>query len=114
MTGNYGYIQKADVTPSNNKITTDAANEFIFTAVDGGYTIQAGGKYYYMQGTYNSFNVSAELPSSGYVWSVTMNSDNTVTITNVEKQKTIQYDTQYNSYGAYDTTKGVFPSLFKK
>ena len=114
LTGNYGYIQKADVTPSNNKITTDAANEFIFTAVDGGYTIQAGGKYYYMQGTYNSFNVSAELPSSGYVWSVTMNSDNTVTITNVEKQKTIQYDTQYNSYGAYDTTKGVFPSLFKK
>ena len=114
LTGNYGYIQKADVTPSNNKITTDAANEFIFTAVNGGYTIQAGGKYYYMQGTYNSFNVSAELPSSGYVWSVTMNSDNTVTITNVEKQKTIQYDTQYNSYGAYDTTKGVFPSLFKK
>ena len=114
LTGNYGYIQKEDVTPSNNKITTDAANEFIFTAVNGGYTIQAGGKYYYMQGTYNSFNVSAELPSSGYVWSVTMNSDNTVTITNVEKQKTIQYDTQYNSYGAYDTTKGVFPSLFKK
>ena len=114
LTGNYGYLQKADVTPSNNKITTDATNEFTFTAVNGGYTIKAGGKYYYMNGTYNSFNVSEDLPTSGHIWTVTMNNDNTVTITNVEKNKTIQYDTQYNSYGAYDTTKGIFPALFKK
>ena len=114
LTGTYGYIQKADVTLSNNKISTDAANEFTFTAVNGGYTIKAGGKYYYMSGTYNSFNVSEDLPASGHIWTVTMNNDNTVTITNVEKNKTIQYDTQYNSYGAYDTTKGIFPALFKK
>lgn len=111
----YGYIQKSDVTPSGSTIATSSANEFTLTAVTGGYTIQdASGKYYYMTGNYNSFNVQETVPSEGHIWSITVNEDQTVTITNVAKNKTIQYDTQYNSYGAYGETKGIFPNLFKK
>lgn len=113
----YGYPSKADVTPSGNTISTDATNEFTFTATTGGYTIQdANGKYYYMTGTYNSFNVSETVPTEGHVWTVTMNSDNTVTIKNVLKGKTIRYSISHTSYGAYDaeSTDYVLPSLFKK
>jgi len=67
-----------------------------------------------MTGNYNSFNVQETVPSEGHIWSITVNEDQTVTITNVAKNKTIQYDTQYNSYGAYGETKGIFPNLFKK
>ena len=67
-----------------------------------------------MKGTYDSFNKSAELPSSGYVWEITFNSDNTVNIKNKELGKTIQYDTQYTSFGAYESIKAVLPYLYKK
>jgi hypothetical protein len=110
----YGYIQKTDVTASNGAISTSAANEFTFKATDGGYTIQdASGRYYYMTGTFNSFNVSDGLPSEGYVWEVSFQNDNVV-IKNVLKGKTLQYSTQYSSYGAYSSITNTLPILFKK
>ena len=104
LSGTYGYIQ------------VEAAgyidNAFKFTAVEGGYTIQdATGKYYYQTGTYNSFNVAAEMPAEGAVWTVAKNDDGSYVITNVSLNKSIQYDTQYNSYGSYAEVKGVYPSL---
>lgn len=111
----YGYLGKAEATQSGNGIVTDAANEFTFTAVDGGYTIQsADGRYLFMKGTYNSFNVDATAPSEGHVWTVTFGSNNTVSIKNVLTGKTIQYSTQYNSYGAYADVTNVLPILYKK
>jgi hypothetical protein len=110
----YGYLSPADATLTDNKISTEAANEFTFTATTGGYTIQdPSGRYLYMSGTYNSFNVSADVPASGHVWAVTFEGNN-VKIVNVEMSKTLQYSSQYKSYGAYADITNTLPSLFKK
>ena len=104
LTSNYGYIQVETAGYIDNA--------FKFTAVEGGYTIQdAAGKYYYQTGTYNSFNVAAEMPAEGAVWTVAKNDDGSYVITNVSVTKSIQYDTQFNSYGSYPEVKGVYPSL---
>ena len=111
----YGYLGKAETTPNGNAIETDAANEFKFTAVDGGYTIQSpDGRYLYMKGTYNSFNVDSNMPAEGHVWTITFDSNNIVSIKNNLTGKTIQYSTQYNSYGAYTDITNVLPVLYKK
>ncbi len=110
----YGWLNVAEVTASSDAINTDATNEFTFTSVDGGYTIQdASGRYYYMTGDYNSFNVSADVPTEGHVWTVTFDNDK-VLIKNVLKGKTIQYSADFNSYGAYADVQGTYPTLFKK
>lgn len=85
---------------------------FKFSAVDGGYTIQqADGRYLYMTGSYNNFNVSAELPSEGHVWTVTRNDDDRYTIRNVLKNKYIQYVESYASFGSYSDERGLKPYL---
>lgn len=116
LTSSYGYLNKTDVTLSGNTIQAEEASEFTFTSTTGGYTIQdSNGKYLYMTGTYNSFNVSEALPSEGHIWSVTI-SDGQATITNVLKNKTMQYSVSHSSYGAYSTSSDDYklPSLFKK
>ena len=90
-------------------------NEFTITEVSGGYTIQDKyGRYYYMDGTFNNFNVATDMPSSAAVFEITFNSDNTVSIKNIEKGKTLQYDEGYNSYGIYEDVTHQLPSLFVK
>lgn len=112
---NYGFLNTTDVTVAGDALTTDVANEFTFTKADGGYTIQdASGRYYYMSGTYDSFQVSASLPAADYVWEVTFNDQGNVLIKNVGKGKTIQFSTKYNSFGAYTDITNVLPILFKK
>lgn len=116
-TANYGYLKNpVDATADGNSITlTSAANEFVIESTTGGYTIKDGNnKYYYMTGTFNSFNVSTSLPSEGGVWTIDFNADGTVNITNTTMNKTLQYDTEFTSYGAYDTVKAILPSLYKK
>lgn len=114
-TKNYGYLSVSDGTEENGYISATVDNEFTFKAVDGGYTIQDNnGRYYYMKDSYNSFNVDANMPSSGAVWDVSFNSDGTVNITNIEKGKTIQYSSQYTSFGAYPDISNQMPTLFKK
>lgn len=116
-TANYGYLKNpVDATADGNNITlTSAANEFVIESTTGGYTIKDGNnKYYYMTGTYDSFNVGTSLPSEGGVWTIDFNADGTVNITNTTMNKTLQYDTAYTSYGAYDTVKAILPSLYKK
>ena len=112
---NYGYLQVANVDIVNGVIEQeDAANEFVFTATDGGYTIMQGdGRYVYQTGTYNSFNVADKAPE-GDVWTVQANSDGTFTITNVLKEKWIQYSIQHTSYGSYASAQdnAVLPTLF--
>ncbi len=114
-TKNYGYLMTgAPEVDENGVIASVKANIFTFTAVEGGYTIQdSNGKYYYMKDTYNNFNVSDALPESGHVWTVAANEDGTMTITNVEKKKFIQYDASYNSFGAYETLQASYPFLIE-
>lgn len=113
-TKNYGYLYVVDATDSNSQIALEEGNEFKFTAVDGGYTIQqADGRYLYQKGTFNSFNFS-DSRIDGDVFTVTPNADGTFKITNVAMQKYMQYSTQYSSYGSYSTESGIMPSLYIK
>jgi hypothetical protein len=106
----YGYLGVAEATATS----APGASAFLFTAVEGGYTIQdLSGRYYYQKGTYDNFNVSTDLPASGHIWILIANEDGTVKIQNTEVKKFMQYDTAYNSWGSYDTLKGIMPALVK-
>ena len=72
------------------------------------------GRYYYIESGRTNFNVSTEMPSSGAVFAITFNDDNTVSIENVEAEKTLQYDEGYNTYGIYEDVTHQLPSLFVK
>ena len=104
----YGYLGVAEATAT----VAPGTSALYFAAVEGGYTIQdLEGRYYYQKGTYDSFNVSAELPASGHIWTLIANEDGTVKILNSEVKKFIQYDTNYDSWGSYATAKGIMPAL---
>ena len=105
ITSTYGYLQV-----DNNGYTD---NVFTFAETEGGYTIQqADGKYVYMKDSFDSFNVSATVPSAGgHVWTIEKNDDGSYKILNVLKQKYIQLDSTYGTYGSYNTVKGTMPNL---
>ena len=112
----YGYLQVVDATAADGKLTTDAANAFTLTQTNDGWTIQgADGRYVFMTGTYNSINVSSNLPSgdNGYFWDITVDSEGVATITNKGTSKVMQYDSQYNSYGFYSDSRGTKPTLYQ-
>ena len=96
------------------KINTKYDDDFVFTATDGGFTImQPDGRYLYMSEDHNSFQVGEE-PASGNIWTVEPNDDGTFTITNKEKEKYVQYDDEYNSFGSYEDNRGIMPFLYEK
>lgn len=110
----YGYLQVEDVTENGGTVTLASAdNAFTVESVSGGFTFrQTDGRYLYQSGTYNSFNV-AESPTEGNVWSVSFNSDGTAKILNTSVNKYIQLDSQYGTYGSYDSVKGSMPVLYQ-
>ena len=113
ISGNYGYIQVADVTVNDNTVTTEGNYTFTFETSDNGYYIrQADGRYLYMTGTNNSFNLT-ESPSEEAVWTVAFNGT-TTRITNKSTGKTIQLDAKYGTYGAYTDVRGTYPALYEK
>lgn len=92
--------------------TANTVTETTFTATDivtiknvtGGVTIQDSyGRYYYLKGTYNSFNLSTEMPEEGHVFELQINDDGTVSFVNILMQKTLAYSTGYTSWGCYAT-----------
>lgn len=116
LTGNYGYLNTVSATDNAGVVNQlGTLNAFTFKAVEGGYTIQdEAGKYYYQNGTYDSFNVSATAPTDGsQIWSVERQADGTFVIMNTLKNKIVQFTT-YNTYGAYaDLQAGsVLPVLY--
>ena len=113
-TKSYGYLGAEAATVADGKATTGEANAFMFIPTDGGYYIMdAYGRYIYQSGTFNSFNVSASLPESGAVWAVDVASNGQATITNTTVNKWMQLDSQYGSWGSYDSEKGSLPVLYK-
>ena len=90
----YGYLQAAEATVKDGKIvTTDLDNTYTFK---GSNIIDAQGRMMYMDATHNSFNVAVDA-AEGIDWTVTLNADGTVMITNDDVQKTVQYDPNYSS-----------------
>ena len=108
-TQKYGYLQATAAVDG----ASTAENAFTFTSVGNGlYTIQDSyGRYLYQTGTYNTYNVSADLVDNNeYYWSIAV-SGTEYLIMNAGVEKFIQYDTTYGSYGSYATYTGVLPTL---
>lgn len=117
----YGY-------PNGEKVTESRSyekNAFTFASEGSGYTIQdASGNYYYQKanGTsyYNTFNLSATKPTSGHIWTVSIQNDGAAVITNIASGKVVKFaDGTYKTFGVYGTGDGnstnpaVLPVLVK-
>lgn len=117
LAGNYGYIKAEDVSAMNDTITLDSdKNAFTLFTTTGGYHIKdSKNRYVYQTLNYDSFNVAAELPEEGALWTIETNDvDSTFIITNVDKQKYVQYSMQYKSYGSYSGSQGLLPNLYEE
>ena len=129
----YGYLYDKTVATT---IRTNAQGEerksfdtnefygytFTETATAGEYTIQdAYGRYLYMTGTYNSFNITKNGENDitsigdGAIWTISIDQDNVATITNKSNGKIFAYSTKYHSFGAYSslTAEHIKPTLFE-
>lgn len=94
-----GYLQGRKVAKKEKYIETVAYDAFIFTAVDGGYTIQDGGeRYMYVKDNETTFSFAAEKPEEGAVWAVSFN-DGKAVIKNGES--TVYYVKESDSFGCY-------------
>ena len=116
-TTKYDYLPIDSTEIKNDRfVETFAHYVFTFAEVEGGYTIQdTFGRYLYMSGTYNNFNVAQEMPAEGAVWTVAIDeTTGEATITNVAMNKYIQLSTKYKSFGSYATeqSNAVLPTLF--
>lgn len=109
---NYGYMTGEAVTIADELITSDVTDYVLtVTPTDKGYSLQRpDGKYIYMSGNYNTFNLSASLPENGGNWVFTDKAtDELKSVINVEKNKAIKLNfyEQGNSYsyGCYAGSK---------
>lgn len=115
-TKTYGYLSTGSVTGTVDEIEVDKNynDEFTFTAVDGGYTIQDSyGRYLYQSGTYKSFNVSET--NNGYVWTVEPQTDGTFKIS--MNGYFMQYgEGTHTTFGVYNSAQdnAVLPMLYAK
>ena len=118
VTGSYGYLDKDDVTTLKNSdglIVMDNLNDaFVFSSTNQGYTIRQAYNdlYWYQDGTFNTISVAASI--SQY-YSVTAQTDGTFKITNLTKNKFLQYRTGYSSFGSYPSAQsdGIVPTLYR-
>ena len=109
----YGYMYLTDAKISDGTLAEDPDNLFTFTETTGGFTIQdASGRYYYMDDTHSSFQVSASMPTSNYVWTVSVADDGKATVTNAGTGKTIQYLAKYKEFTPTASGDGL-PQLLK-
>ena len=99
----YGYPLANEVTVEGGKVSNHyKADVLTIKKVGDSYTIQdAYGRYFYLKGTYNSFNVSAEIPADGGHLFTIGKEGNGYTIVNDLMSKTLAYDTGYKSWGCY-------------
>lgn len=113
------YMLTKEVSVANNEIAA-AGNEAAAWTIEAAstanlFTIKGSdNNYYAMKGEYNSFNKVDQLGDAEYAynWAFTKNTDGTFKIMNHEKQKWIQYDSQYKNVSA-STKDGALPKLYK-
>ncbi len=110
----YGYITLEDATITDGKLAGKEAHIFTFTKEGDGFTIQdASNRYYYMDDSYSSFQVAAAKPTSNHIWAVNVGSDGKATITNIGRNKVVDYSTQHNNFSPGDNGGG-YPMLLKQ
>lgn len=115
----YGYLPFAAVMVNENQIASNTTNDayaFTLEASDtpGQYYLKdTYGRYMYNSGSYN-FNVASSKDTDNtYLWTISMESDGTVSLKNVASGKWMQRDASYGTFGIYDTEKGARPYAFK-
>lgn len=116
----YGYLPFAAVMVNENQIASNTTNDayaFTLEASDtpGQYYLKdTYGRYMYNSGSYNRFNVASSKDTDNtYLWTISMESDGTVSLKNVASGKWMQRDASYGTFGIYDTEKGARPYAFK-
>lgn len=105
----YGYANATEVTVADGAVSGyTAADVITIKNVDGGFTMQdVYGRYIYLKGTYNSFNVGTELNEETMaVWQLLTGKEGKQFIINAGTMKTLAYDTSYTSWGAYPEISG--------
>lgn len=117
---NYGYLTANSITVSENQIASNTTNDaYAFTLevseTPGQYYLKdINGRYMYNSGSYNNFNVAASKETDNtYLWTISMESDGTVSLKNVASDKWMQRDPSYKTFGIYNTEKGARPYAFK-
>ena len=108
----YGYPTANEVTVEGGAVSGHfKADVLTITNVDGGVTIQdAYGRYFYLKGTYNSFNVDATAPAEGHIWEVLQNGEHYIFV-NKTNGKTLAYSASYTSWGAYPELTDDYTTL---
>lgn len=118
-TKTYGYLPASDVTANERGVIAleDASSTFTFVAADaeGTYYVKdSSGRYVYQTSNYNSFNVSADMPAEAATWTATATDDGLFTVTNVAKNKYVQYSGGHKTWGCYASAQGLLPSLYEE
>lgn len=105
----YGYMYPAAITVTDGKIAATDAADYVLTfaasaTVEGAYTIlNAQNQYLWMDGTFNSFQATAEMGAAGNDWTVSSNGADLFVLTNVAKEKCVKLNYYKGSYsiGSY-------------
>ncbi|MBR5700747.1 MAG: DNA/RNA non-specific endonuclease [Bacteroidales bacterium] len=115
----YGYLKYDELSSKveDGDIVLDDLNDaYTISLYNGGpyYRIrQSDGRYWWQQDGFNTVS-AAEDPTEAYTYSFTA-SGGVFTILNVKRNKFLQYDTRYSSYGSYPSTAAnrVDPSIYQ-
>ena len=113
----YSYLFADEVTDKAGVVETQNANNaFLFVGAEGGFRLKmSNGRYLFQNASYNNFYSTTD-ESKGDIWTVKMNENGIVTITNVTVAgKYIQYSSNYGSAGAYGAAQdgALLPILYK-
>lgn len=116
----YGFLFVDVVVVESNQIASNTTNDaYAFTLEASGtsgqyYLKDTYGRYMYSTTDYDNYNVSAaKEDNNAYLWTVAIENDGTVNLKNVDTGKWMQFDSEHNSYGAYNKDTGIRPYAFK-
>ncbi len=118
----YGYLyldEDVTVTASGDVLNLSSEdNEILFTAIDGGFSMQQkDGRYMYMDAvdSHVSFQIGDDAAAGDRkAWTVEPQNDGTFKITHVIRNCWMQYSASYSSFGSYPDSRGVLPVLYER
>lgn len=116
---NYEFLPKKEVGDNGESLFVETDAIYTFEKNGDDFAIKnAYDKYLYMDDTHNSYNYTTDLTSaSNYLWSATIDAvsgEATITNTNTGKEKVVNYDSGYGTFGCYSTTSEAYtkPTLY--